>query len=61
MRTATVSGTTLYHVAANYLGDAAQWIRIAQQNNLTDPVISGVVTLLIPDVNRNAGGGIPAQ
>ncbi len=36
-------------------------IRIAQLNNLSDPMLSGVVTLLIPDRNPNAGGGIAAQ
>lgn len=61
MRTVTVSGTTLYHVAATELGDATQWIRIASLNNLSDPQIQGVVTLKIPDADASAGGGIPNQ
>jgi len=30
-------GTTLFRVAANLLGDATQWIRIAQLNDIDDP------------------------
>ncbi|HVE21841.1 MAG TPA: hypothetical protein VNC39_07690 [Acidocella sp.] len=62
MQQVTVTGTTLYALAAKYLGDATQWIRIAQQNNLSDPQISGApVTLLIPEPNLNATGGAPSQ
>lgn len=61
MQTVTVSGTTLFHVAAKYLNDATQWNRIAQQNGLNDPVILGVVTLQIPDIDPSAGGGIAPQ
>jgi hypothetical protein len=61
MQTVTVSGTTLFHVAAAYLNDATQWVRIAQQNNLTDPMIYGVTTLVIPAVDPNMGGGIAPQ
>jgi L-ascorbate metabolism protein UlaG (beta-lactamase superfamily) len=57
----TVSGTNLFRVAAEQLGDATQWIRIAQLNGLTDPMLVGVVTLRIPDVDPTAGGGIAAQ
>lgn len=61
MRIVTVSGTNLFRVAAEQLGDATQWIRIAQLNGLTDPMLVGVVTLRIPDVDPTAGGGIAAQ
>jgi len=54
----TVAGGNLFALAAKYLNDATQWIRIAQANNLRDPVLSGVVTLTIPAVNAAAGGGI---
>jgi LysM repeat protein len=61
MQQVTVTGTTLYALAAKYLGDATQWLRIAQQNNFAypaDPQISGPpVTLLIPDPVRNVTGG----
>ncbi len=61
MKTITVAGGNLFRVAAEQLGDATQWICIAQLNNLSDPMLSGVVTLLIPETNPSAGGGIAAQ
>jgi hypothetical protein len=61
MQTLTTAGGNLFQIAAAQLGDATQWIRIAQLNNLSDPMLSGVVTLLIPDIDRNAGGGIATQ
>lgn len=57
--TVTVVGGNLFAVAATYLGDATQWIRIAQANDLSDPVLSGVVTLVLPPVDQSAGGGVP--
>lgn len=61
MKTITVAGDDLFHIAATHLGDATQWIRIAELNNLSDPALTGVTRLLIPDVDRSAGGGIAAQ
>jgi hypothetical protein len=61
MRIITVVGGNLFRIAAEQLGDATQWLRIAQLNALSDPNIAGVVTLLIPDVDPNAGGGIATQ
>jgi nucleoid-associated protein YgaU len=62
MRQVTVSGTNLYALAAKYLGDATQWVRIAEQNNLSDPQISGAaVVLLIPAPDPNTTGGAPPQ
>jgi nucleoid-associated protein YgaU len=55
------AGGNLFQIAAQLLGDATQWLRIAQLNNLTDPVITGVVTLSIPPVDPSAGGGIAQQ
>lgn len=57
----TVAGGNLFAIAARQLGDATQWIRIAQLNGLTDPALSGVVTLNIPQVDPNAGGGVATQ
>ncbi len=54
----TVAGGNLFQLAAKYLNDATQWIRIAQANSLIDPVITGVQTLVIPPVDVSAGGGI---
>ncbi len=61
MKTVTLAGGNMFQLAATELGDATQWIRIAQLNGLSDPMLSGVVTLLIPDQDPNAGGGIAAQ
>ena len=61
MRTLLVAGGNLFQIAAQQLGDATQWIRIAQLNQLSDPMLSGVVTLEIPDVDPSAGGGVAAQ
>ncbi len=61
MRTITVAGGNLFRIAADQLGDATQWIRIAQLNGLADPCLSGLVTLLIPNTDPTAGGGIVRQ
>ena len=61
MRVITMAGGNLFQIACQQLGDATQWIRIAQLNNLSDPFLVGVNTLLIPDYNPDAGGGIAAQ
>ena len=61
MRTITIAGDNLFHVAAAELADATQWIRIAELNDISDPMLVGVTTLLIPDSDPNAGGGIAAQ
>lgn len=54
----TIAGGNFFALAAQYLGDATQWIRIAQANNLSDPVLSGINTLVIPPADASAGGGI---
>lgn len=56
--TITVIGGNLFKLAALYLNDATQWLRIAQANGLSDPVLSGMVVLRIPSVDPTAGGGI---
>ena len=61
MQTIIVAGGDLFHIAAKQLNDATQWIRIAQLNNISDPVLSGLTTLLIPDPNPTAGGGVVRQ
>jgi hypothetical protein len=57
-RMVVVAGGNLFALAAVYLQDATQWVRIAQANQLTDPVIDGVRTLVIPPLNAAAGGGV---
>ena len=63
MKVITVSGAdvSLFHVAARELGDATQWIRIAQANGLSDPMLASVVKLTIPDVNPLLSGGLPQE
>jgi L-ascorbate metabolism protein UlaG (beta-lactamase superfamily) len=61
MQTITVAGGNLFQIAAAQLGDATQWIRIAQLNAIVDPMLSGLVTLNLPDPNPAAGGGIANQ
>jgi hypothetical protein len=61
MRTVIVAGDNLFRVAATQLADATQWIRIAELNNLADPMLTGVMTLLIPELDPAAGGGIAPQ
>jgi len=60
--TFTAAGGNLFRIAAQQLGDATQWNRIAAANGLWDPFLAGVVTLTIPPVDPNAGnGGILGQ
>jgi hypothetical protein len=61
VRTIIVTGGNLFNIAATELADATQWIRIAQLNNISDPMLLGVVTLMIPDTDPNAGGGVAPQ
>lgn len=61
MRTVTVAGANLFRIAAEQLGDATQWIRVAQLNGEADFLITGLVTLQLPDTNANAGGGVVVQ
>lgn len=61
MKTVTVSATTLFHVAARELGDATQWIRIAQENGLSDPMVHEVTDLRIPVLDPTLSGGLAAQ
>jgi hypothetical protein len=61
MATLTVAGDNLFRIAAAQLADATQWIRIAELNNISDPMLTGVTTLLIPERDLAAGGGIAPQ
>jgi nucleoid-associated protein YgaU len=61
MQVITVTGGNLFQIAAQYLGDATQWVRIAQLNSILDPWLSGLVVLALPDVDPSAGGGIGQQ
>ncbi|CAH2606514.1 conserved protein of unknown function (plasmid) [Rhodovastum atsumiense] len=61
MRTITVIGGNLFRIAADYLRDATQATRIAEVNGLSDFVLSGQVTLRIPNADPSAAGGVPDQ
>jgi hypothetical protein len=58
VRTTTVGGGNLFDVASKEYGDPTAWTQIAQANNLTDPTISGISTLVVPPYNQNASGGV---
>jgi len=58
MKTITTGGGNLFQIALQELGDATQWNRIAQLNGLIDPFLTGIVTLTIPKLDPNAGGGV---
>lgn len=53
----TVAGGNLFRLAAEHLGDATAWYRIAAANGLTDPQINGVVVLTIPARDQSGGNG----
>jgi hypothetical protein len=63
MQTITVStaDVDLYHVAAVQWGDATAWLALAAANALTDPVIYGVMDIVIPDWDPSFSGGAPQQ
>jgi hypothetical protein len=47
-KTITVGGGNLFDVAAQQYGDGNRWNEIAAANGLTDPMITGTQTLVIP-------------
>ncbi len=51
-----VAGGDLYHLAASAYGDPNEWPTIAVANGLTDPVIAGIQTILIPPSGQGANG-----
>ena len=61
MQILTTAGGNLFRIAADQLADATQWIRIAQLNAIADPMLTGLVTLRLPDPDPTAGGGIVRQ
>jgi len=61
MQVIVVSGGNLFQIAAQYLLDATEWIRIAQLNRISDPWLNGLQSLTLPDVDASAGGGVGQQ
>ena len=47
-KTITVGGGDLYTIAAQHYGDASRWTEIAAANKLTDPMLTGINTIVIP-------------
>jgi hypothetical protein len=61
MQTLITTGGNLFALACVYLGDATQWNRIASLNNISDPWLNGMFTLVLPAVDPSAGGGVGPQ
>ncbi|WP_236701997.1 LysM peptidoglycan-binding domain-containing protein [Cupriavidus basilensis] len=57
-RSITVGGGNLFDIASKEYGDATGWTQIAQANNITDPELPGITTLIIPPYSSGAGGGV---
>lgn len=55
----TRADVSLFHIAARLMNDATQWYRIADANNLNDPMIYGQVRLIVPDPDPTTTGGVP--
>jgi hypothetical protein len=53
-----VQGTNLFALAAAELGDAMQWINIARTNGLSDPFITELSQITIPDYSAIFEDGI---
>lgn len=57
----TFYNPNLFKIAVQFYGDITYWTVIAAANNLTtpyDPVITGLVSLLIPPKPQNNTGGV---
>ncbi len=54
----TVVGGDLFSLAARCFGDATQWIRIAQANQLRDYVLSGTNIIVLPPNNPGSGDSL---
>jgi nucleoid-associated protein YgaU len=53
VQTITVTGGTLFDIANRFLGAATAWTSIASANAITDPWLTGIVTLVIPINSTN--------
>lgn len=58
--TVSAADQTLWHVAAARLGKPLAGIRIAQLSDLTDPWLTGLQTVTVPDTAGPDTGGLPA-
>ena len=55
------SGTNLYRVAADNLGDATKAYQIAELNGLSDYWIGPLVRLRLPAASKQSNGGVPSN
>lgn len=55
-RSVTVAGGNLYAIAANAYGDPMGWTALAVANKLSDPSLSGITTISVPDYVDKSGG-----
>ena len=60
VKTITKAGGNLFDMASQAYGDATAWATIATANNLSDPQLAGINTLVIPAVPDNSGGVMSA-
>lgn len=58
VRTVTVGGGNMFDIASKEYGDPTAWTQIANANNLTDPTLSGISTLVIPPYSNGISGGV---
>jgi hypothetical protein len=58
--TVTQAGGNLYSMAATSYKDPTAWTTIAKANNLSDPQLTGINTLVIPATPDNSGGVMSA-
>ena len=56
-----VSNGDLFQLAVQYYGDELLWTAIAEANNLYDPIVEGIVQLIIPQNPGTSTGGVLAQ
>jgi len=57
----SVIGGNLFQIAAQHLGNALQWINIAQANGITDPELVGAWELKVPASSAAFADGIIQQ
>lgn len=60
VKTVTVSSGNLFDLASKYYGNASAWTSIAKANNVTDPEITGITTLVIPQNSSDSSGVLAA-
>ena len=58
-KTITFIGGNLFQIALDQYGDATQALRLMRVNGLTDYILQGQVTLVIPAPDPTQTGGLP--